>query len=104
MLQKADVYIGIIGDRYGSLVPGQPRLSYTELEFETATALGLPRLVFMIPEVRIKDASEGPLTCQQAFRQRLQAVGITIAAAATPVDLGIAVFQSLAELEAWSRD
>ena len=39
-------YIGIVGLRYGSIPPGEMK-SVTEIEFDEATRLGLPRLIFI---------------------------------------------------------
>ena len=54
-------------------------MSYTELEFEAATAAGLPRLVFLldedaavpIPPGRLIDSDPGLQVRQRAFRARL---------------------------------
>src|ERR1041385_7086974 len=103
MVARAHVYVGIVGHRYGAVVRGRGELSYTELEFETATELGLVRLLFLIPDPLPWDhaSSQSPelYARQAAFRARLLEAGLTTAWIASPTDLEIGLHQSLVQLQ-----
>jgi tetratricopeptide (TPR) repeat protein len=104
-VREADVYVGLIGLRYGSPVRDRPEVSYTELEFDTATAAGLPRLIFLlddeeqlpIPPKHLYDADLTLKARQEQFRDRLRAGGIMTATIATPDHLEFALYQALRE-------
>ncbi len=103
MVANASVYVAVVGLRYGTLVRGRPDRSYTELEYDAASKLGLPRLIFMtrdetaLPPVSQPDEHTAR---QQAFRQRLlDESNVTVAWIATPAELEIGLFQALVELE-----
>ena len=101
MVDTADVYVGLIGARYGSLVRGRPEVSYSELEFQAATDRGLPRLVFLLPgdaDGRGRSEASCADIRQTAFRGRLQSAGLTTAQVATPAELETRLYQALVEL------
>jgi tetratricopeptide (TPR) repeat protein len=100
-----EVYVGVLGTRYGSPVRDEPEVSYTELEFGAATEAGLPRLVFLldtsaadvgIPVSRLMDAEFGAR--QEAFRRRVREGGLVTQLFTDPATLGQLVERSLREL------
>ncbi len=104
-VRGCEVYVGFLGTRYGSPVRDQPEVSYTELEFDTATAAGLPRLMFLldtgaadvgIPLDQLIDHAFGAR--QEAFRRRVRASGLVTQSFASPDQLGRLVERSLREL------
>jgi tetratricopeptide (TPR) repeat protein len=104
-VRGCEVYIGVLGTRYGSLVRDRPEVSYTELEFDTATAARMDRLVFLldvgaadvgIPVRALIDHESGAR--QEAFRRRVRDSGLVTGSFASPAALGQLVERSLREL------
>ncbi len=104
-VQGCEVYIGVLGTRYGSPVRDRPEVSYTELEFDTATAARMDRLVFLldveaanvgIPARALIDLEYGAR--QEAFRRRVPDSGLVTGSFASPAALGQLVERSLREL------
>ena len=105
MVRGCDVYVGVLGTRYGSPVLDQQEVSYTELEFGTATKAGLDRLVFLldtaaadvgIPVAELIDREFGAR--QDAFRRRVQDSGLLTQSFANPAGLGQLVERALRNL------
>ena len=99
------VYVGVLGTRYGSPVRDKPEVSYTELEFDTATKAGLDRLVFLldtdaaevgIPLSKLIDHELGAR--QEAFRRRVRDSGLVTATFTQPATLEQLVERSLRAL------
>src|SRR5580658_3455092 len=94
-VRGCDVYVGLIGLRYGPPVRDRPRISYTELEFAAATDAGLPRLVFVldenagvpIPLGRRTDTDPKLRTRQRKFRKKLARSGVVTGQVASPEQL-----------------
>jgi hypothetical protein len=94
---ECEVYVAVVGFRYGSLVPGEA-VSYTELEFLAASDAGVPRLVFLL------DKSAHPAVLSAAdrgrvekFRQRLRDSGLVVRTFGSADGLELEVFHALSE-------
>lgn len=96
---STDVFVGLVGFRYGSAVPDRRELSYVELEFQEASVRNMPRLVFLLgeethgPAELFQDIENGAR--QKAFRDSLCARGITTATVTSPEELSEALYQAL---------
>jgi WD40 repeat protein len=101
-VRECDIYMGIIGFRYGSKVLDQEMISYTELEFDEATTAGKPRILFLLDEDtpiprRLIDV-DGRLI--ETFRQRIRDSGVIVKSFSSPGDLGEGILHALGELQA----
>jgi len=103
-LENSDVYVGIIGFRYGTVVTkNDSGCSFTEFEFDVATELELERLVFLLGNVNLpaeifEEILKNPQDNQrqQKFRERLQhEAGVSWKWVTTPEDLTKKLLQSL---------
>ena len=106
-VRACDVYVGLFGMRYGSPVRGQPSRSYTELEFDTASEAGLPRLIFIVDPSSTQSGL--PLDAgadhrygerQETFLRRVRDSGLTVQSFRNPDDLRDKVSQALRALAA----
>jgi tetratricopeptide (TPR) repeat protein len=100
-VRDCEIYVAVIGFRYGSVVPGES-MSYTELEFDEAGSAGLPRLVFLLDSAAglpavLADQDRGAV---QGFRQRLRDAGLIVRGFASDVGLELEVFHALTEVAA----
>ncbi len=104
-VRGCDVYVGVLGTQYGSPVRDKPEVSYTELEFASATEAGKDRLVFLldtdaddvgIPPSRLIDREFGAR--QDAFCRRVRDSKLVTRSFASPAELGQLVERSLREL------
>lgn len=106
-VQKADIYVAIVGFRYGTPVRDRPELSYTELEFDEATAAGKPRFIFLLGNETIgtRELLAEPVYAerQHAFRSQLLESGVTTTAITSPAELSEKLYQTLREVHPSTR-
>ena len=108
-VRECEVYVGVIGLRYGSPVRDRPEVSYTELEFEAASQVPTKkRLVFLldpdssVPVGRFMDVKYGDR--QEKFRQRLNDAGVTCKPFSDVRELEMLIYQALIEGVAGARE
>jgi hypothetical protein len=101
-VRECEIYVAVVGFRYGSLVPGEA-VSYTELEFQAASVAGVPRLVFLLEDAAcspgLADADRGPV---EEFRRRLRDAGLVVRGFGSAAGLELEVFDALSQLSARS--
>jgi len=99
------IYLGVFGFRYGTPVRGRDDVSYTELEFNAATELGLERLVYLLDPKRTEGTHEWLAdnlrgTRQMAFRERLtEEANLVVTTVATPEQLELKITRALVGLQ-----
>jgi hypothetical protein len=97
-VHECEIYVAVIGFQYGSLVPGE-EVSFTELEFQAASVVGVPRLIFLLEDAacpsQLNDTDRGPV---ERFRQRLRDAGLVVRSFTSGAGLELEVFHALSEL------
>jgi hypothetical protein len=102
-LAECDIYIGVVGERYGSSPPDEAR-SYTELEYESASERAMYRIV-LLSETEPEAAHEPPERHARLleFRQRLRE-SHTVDTFTSPDDLAWKVLAAVRNYEAGARE
>jgi len=103
-VRGCEIYVAVVGFRYGSIVPGEA-VSYTELEFDEATAARLPRLVFLLAETASppEGLADSDRDAVERFRRRLRDTGLVVREFASDSGLELEVFHALTEEVARSQ-
>jgi tetratricopeptide (TPR) repeat protein len=98
-VRACEIYVAVIGFRYGSAVPGEA-VSYTELEFGEAAAAGLPRLVFLLaPTTEVPAGlADADRRAVEGFRQRLRDAGLVVRDFTSDDGLELEVYHALIEV------
>lgn len=97
VINECDYYVVIVGGRYGS-VHKDTGLSFTEMEYDYATAQGVPVLGFVRKDIKkvpsgFVDADPVARTKLEAFREKV--MSRTCRAYDEPIELGMLVMKSL---------
>lgn len=99
MVEDADLYLGVIGFRYGYVPPGSD-ISVTEMEYNRAVERGIPRLLYLMHDehpVKPADVETGDGAAKlKAFKERLKTDRVA-GFFKSPDELSLLVFQSLSE-------
>ena len=103
-VRECEIYVGVIGFRYGSLVPRE-LVSYTELELIEAGLADLPRLVFLMAETAglPPELADEDRSAVQAFRERLMHAGLIVREFTSDTSLELEVFHALTEARGGPR-
>jgi hypothetical protein len=98
LVDRADIYIGVFGYRYGYIPQGSD-ISITEMEFDRACHRGIPRLIFVIhPDHLVKRADIETGVGEEKLERLLGRIDRVWAQFLSPVDLRAHVIDSLARL------
>jgi len=96
---ECDLFVGIVGHCYGSCPPGK-KMSYTEIEYDTAQAIGMDCLMFLVKDdysyptyKREPDAAWKKL---QSFRKKIREIHGYFR---TPDDLKLVLLQGIRNWE-----
>lgn len=104
LVDEADVYIGIFAHRYGFIPDynNSNEISITEMEYNRASARGIPRLIFFMDESHESEKSDvdtGPKAKKLKHLKERIRKELVVAFFSNPDDLRAHVIQALAQLK-----